>query len=186
MPLFAPAGHHRSRAANVCAMLVALSCLWLLSGGLRAESPAQLQAAGQLLRAAQVGDLFETRARQQAQQIIHNYSVIIQRNTDYRLPVVLERRIEACYRDTYQWKFFEPGITRIVADAFSREELELLIDFHNNLGLPPNKIALFRNTIGKADWVHEQSVDFIFNNSNGCVDQDAELIIRHLLSNDVL
>lgn len=165
--------------------LLALLCL-LTTSNVLGEAPEHLHAAEQLLRAAQVGELFETRAEQQAQQIIYNYSVIIHRNTDYQLPVLVERRIAECYRSAYRWEFFEDGIARIVAAAFSREELELLIDFHNNLGLPPQKIELFRGTIGKANIVHQQSVDFIFKNSAGCVDQDAELIIQHLHSRDVL
>lgn len=166
-------------------LLVAALCFWLGSLA-NAETPEKLQAAEQLLRAAQVGDRFESRAQQQAQQIIYNYGVIIRRNTEYRLPVVIERRIAECYRSTYRWELFEEGITRIVADTFSSEELELLIGFHNNLGLPPHKIELFRGTIGKASEIHQQSVDFIFSNSAGCVDKDAELIIQHLVSNSLL
>lgn len=151
-----------------------------------AETKEQLLAAERLLQIAKVGDRFEIQAQQQAMQIIYNYSVIIHRNTDYRLPVLVERRIAECYQNTYQWKYFAEGIAHIVASNFSSEELDLLIDFHNNLGLPPNKIQLFRDTIDKAGAIHQQSIDYIFANSAGCVDRGAELIIQHLQSNSVL
>lgn len=175
-------GPYRSRSA---ALFLGLSLL--LPGSLAlAETPKQLNAAERLLRAAKVGDLFEMRAQQQARAIITNYSIIIHRSTDYRLPVLVERRIAECYQNAYQWEYFAEGIARIVANNFSSEELDLLIDFHNNLGLPPNKIEQFRSTIDKAGAIHQQSIDYIFANSTGCVDQSAELIIEHLRSNSVL
>lgn len=163
------------------AIILQLSCSLAI-----AESKEQLIAAERLLQIAKVGDRFEIQAQQQAMQIIYNYSVIIHRNTDYRLPVLVERRIAECYQNTYQWEYFAEGIAHIVASNFSSEELDLLIDFHNNLGLPPNKIQLFRDTIEKAGAIHQQSIDYIFANSAGCVDQNAELIIQHLQNKSVL
>lgn len=164
-----------------------LALILLLPGSLAlADTPEQLNAAQRLLRVAKIGDRFEIRAQQQARAIIYNYSVIIHRNTDYRLPILVERRIAECYQNAYQWEYFAEGIAHIVADNFSSEELDLLIDFHNNLGLPPNKIEQFRRTIDKAGAISQQSIDYIFANSVGCVDRDAELIIQHLQSNSVL
>jgi len=151
-----------------------------------AQTPAHLLAAERLLRVANVGEQFESLAQQQAREIIYNYSVIINRNIDYQLPVYLERRIAACYREAYQWKFFEDGIAHIIARNFNAEELELLTNFHRNLGMPPGKINLFRNTISKAHVVQQASIDYIFEHSEGCVDQGTELIIQHLQINSVL
>lgn len=171
------------KRAFICCLLL----ITLLPPRLYAEpSVNKLDAAERLLRVANIGTRFESLAQQQAQQIIYNYAAIIQRSTDYRLPVMLERRIAECYRNVYQWKYFADGIAHIVASNFSSEELELLIDFHRNLGLPPNKIELFRETIRKAGTIREQSIDYIFTNSGSCVDRDAELIIQHLVSNQVL
>ena len=159
----------------------------LLAAPAEAEPSAEdLDAAEQLLRVADIGNRFEFLAQQQAQQIIYNYGVIVQRTTDYRLPLVIERRIADCYQNVYRWEFFAEGIAHIVAENFSGEELALLIDFHRNLGLPPNKIDLFRSTTRKASVIRQQSIDYIFANSASCVDQDAELIIQHLINQQVL
>lgn len=145
-----------------------------------------LRDAERLLRVADAGSKFEHRARLQAESIIHNYTVIISRNTDYHLPAPVQQQIAACYSQVYRWENFAAGIARILADNLSREELRLLIDFHRNLGLPPNKIELFRNTVAKVGLIHEQSADYIFARSPGCVDQDAELILRHLREQDIV
>lgn len=161
--------------------LILMTALGLVTGWLSLPAVADnLADAQRLLRIAETGAAFETRARQQARQLIYNYSVIINRNTDYRLPGQLRQRIAACYESVYRWENFEAGIARILADNFSAEELNLLIDFHRNLGMPPNKIELFRTTIAKAGSISEQSADYIFSNSQGCVGQDIDLILEHL------
>lgn len=158
-----------------------MAAIGLVAGWLSVPAVADNLADAQLLlRIADTGEAFETRARQQANQLIYNYSVIINRNTDYRLPGQLQQRIAACYEIVYRWENFEAGIARILADNFSAEELSLLIDFHRNLGMPPNKIDLFRTTIAKAGSISEQSADYIFSNSQGCVGQDIDLILEHL------
>lgn len=145
-----------------------------------------LRDAERLLRVADAGTKFEYRAQRQAERIIHNYTVIISRNTDYHLPVPVRQQIAECYSEAYRWENFAAGIARILADNLSGEELRLLIDFHRNLGLPPSKIDLFRNTVAKVGLIHEQSAEYIFTRSPGCVDQDAELILRHLREQDIL
>jgi hypothetical protein len=150
--------------------------------------PAQadnLSEAQRLLRVAETGAAFENQARWQARQLIHNYSVIINRNSNYRLPAQLQRRIADCYEQVYRWENFAQGIARILAENFSPEEIQLLIDFHRNRGMPPGKIDLFKSAMAKSGRISEQSADFIFTQTRGCVAQDAELILEHLQQQDI-
>ena len=141
--------------------------------------------AERLLRVADAEAKFEYRAQRQAQRIIHNYAIIIRRNTDYRLPVPVRQQIADCYRQAYRWENFAAGFARILAENLSGEELELLINFHRNLGLPPNKIEAFKDTVAKVGLIHEQSAAFIFSSSPGCVDRDAEIILEHLREQNI-
>jgi len=150
-----------------------------------AGSADPVRDAERLLRIADAEAKFEHRAERQAQRIIHNYTVIISRNTDYRLPVPIRQRIADCYSQAYRWENFADGFARILAANLSSEELGLLIDFHRNLGLPPDKLDVFRDTVAKVGLIHEQAADFIFSSSPGCVDQDAQIILRHLHEQDI-
>ncbi len=162
--------------------LAMVALLVLCSPGVSADP---VRDAERLLRVADAQAKFEYRAQRQAQRIIHNYIVIVSRNTDYRLPVPVRQQIAACYSQAYRWENFAAGIARILADNLSGEELEVLIDFHRNLGLPPNKIQVFKDTVAKVGLIHEQSADYIFSSSPGCVDQDVEVILRHLREQDI-
>jgi hypothetical protein len=169
-------------------LLLPLCLLGSLTVSALLALPAQadsLSEAQRLLRIAETGAAFESQARWQTNQLIHNYSVIINRNSNYRLPAQLQRRIAACYERVYRWENFANGIARILAENFSAEELQLLIDFHRNLGMPPGKIGLFKSTIAKAGRISEQSAEFIFAQSRGCVAQDTDLILDHLQQQDI-
>jgi hypothetical protein len=63
--------------------------------------------------------------------------------------------------------------------------MQLLIDFHRNLGMPPGKIELFKSAMAKSGRISEQSADFIFAQTRGCVAQDADLILEHLQQQDI-
>ena len=46
--------------------------------------------------------------------------------------------------------------------------------------LPPGDIELFKDTIAMADHIAQLSGEFIYNNSSGCVERDAQLIHEFL------
>lgn len=166
-----------------CWLALVMMLLTLLAPGVNADS---VRDAERLLHVADAEAKFEYRAQRQAQHIIQNYTIIVSRNTDYRLPAPVRQQIAACYRQAYRWENFATGIARILADNLSGEELELLIDFHRNLGLPPNKIQVFRDTVAKVGLIHEQSAAHIFSSSPGCVDRDAEIILQHLRDQNIV
>lgn len=179
-----PAHCINASTASRAVILTSLAGLMLLLTP-QARGDDALADAERLLRVSEAGSRFESRAQQQASALIYQYTVIVNRNTDYRLPGQLQDRIAACYDQAYRWENFSAGIARILADNFSREELQLLIDFHRNLGLPPNKISLFEATVAKAGRLSELSASYIFNAGHSCVDQDVELILEHLEANAI-
>ena len=72
------------------------------------------------------------------------------------------------------------GIAEIFAANLSEKELRLLIDFYSSRGLPPMDIETFKNTIAKANQIEQSSIEYIFNNSDSCVERDARLINNFL------
>lgn len=171
------------QSGKACA--ATLVALFFLLSGLPEVHADKLEEVEQLLHISNAGDRFEARANDQAKRLIYQYSVIVRRNTNYRLPGSLERRIAACYADQYRWENFAPGIARILAANLSDQELQILIDFHRNLGLPPSAIEVFRRTAAKADLISELSADYIFSQSRGCLEQDVQLILDHLQANEI-
>lgn len=157
----------------------------ILLAGLPGAQADKLDEAAYLLRISKAGDHFEARAHSQAQRLIYQYFVIVRRNTDYRLPANLQQRIAECYASEYRWENFAPGIARILAENLSEQELQLLIDFHSNLGMPPSAIELFKSTVAKAGLISEQSASYIFSTSPGCLERDVQLILEHLQANAV-
>ena len=130
-----------------------------------------------------MGKRFESTTLLQTRNIIRTYSIIVSRSADSSLPQQIKRAIAACYAEAYAWEKFEPGIAKILADKFSQKEMRLLIDFNSSRSLPPREIQNFKDAIAKGTQIERLSADYIFANSNGCVEHDAELILAYLNSN---
>ena len=58
--------------------------------------------------------------------------------------------------------------------------MRLLIDFYQDRGLPPMEIQAFKDIIKKADNIEQLSAEYIYTNSDSCVEKDVELIIAYL------
>lgn len=141
-----------------------------------------LQSAHRLLRAADVQHHYETRTVQQTRAIIRTYSSIVSMSADISLPAELTQKIFNCYTEVYAWENFEDGLAQILADNLTEKELQLLIDFYTNLGLPPFEIQNFRNTIAKSTLIQEVSLDYLLTNSASCVESDVKLILDFVAS----
>jgi len=161
-------------------MLAAISCSNPI---MAAES---LNDASRLLQITRVGVRFEAATRAQARDIVRTYSIIVSSEAKIDLPMELTQLIEQCYLRVYAWENFSSGIARVLADNLSPSELKLLIGFYSNQGLPPGDIAAFKNTITKAESIQLQSVEFIFQNSASCVDQDAKLIHSYIANRTIV
>lgn len=141
-----------------------------------------LYEANRLLRITGVGLRFEAATRAQARDIVRTYSSIVSTEVKIDLPVELTQLIEQCYLQVYAWENFSSGIAELLADQLSPREMKILIGFYSNQGLPPTEIETFKNTITKAESIQLASVEYIFQNSASCVDQDA-ILIHSFLSN---
>lgn len=139
-----------------------------------------LRDANELLEVAHAGRQFENLAEQQAHSIVATYSSILEMALEVSLPSDLQSEIVTCYSETYRWENFSTGITQLLAQELSSEQLTLLINFYNSQGLPPSDIELFKDTIAMADHIAQLSGEFIYNNSSGCVERDARLIHEFL------
>lgn len=139
-----------------------------------------LRDANRLLKATDVGKQFESMALQQTRNIIRTYSIIVSTSTDSSLPQQIKNSIAACYAEAYAWDKFESGIAKILTDKFSQKEMRLLIDFYSSRALPPMEIQNFKNAIAKGAQIEQMSAEFIFANSDGCVERDAEQILSYL------
>lgn len=135
-----------------------------------------IREANRLLSVTDMGSRFESKALDQTQKIIRTYTSIVNMSLSLILPQSVKSNIAKCYAEVYAWENFEPGITEIFAKNLSTREIRLLIDFYSNLGLPPMEIETFKNTIDKADKIEQSSIEYIFNNSIGCVERDAKII----------
>lgn len=164
--------------------LVPISLLALLAAftgtfteSARADS---LRDANRLLRVTEVGKQFESMALRQTRNIIRTYSSIVSTSVNSSLPPQIKSSIATCYAEAYAWEKFESGIAEILADKFSQKEMWLLIDFYSNRSLPPMEIQSFKNAIAKSAQIEQMSAEYIFANSDGCVERDAELILGYL------
>ncbi len=160
---------------------------WLLSGCV-AVSPAaagdeSIKEANRLLEVTGTGEMFDSATREQARQIIRAYSLIVASSADRALPPHVREAIAECYRHNYAWENFAEGIARILTDHLSDKEIRLLIGIHENRGLPPMEIEIFRQTVRKGDAIAAAGTDYIYRNSTGCAGRDARLIKRFLDGN---
>ena len=158
----------------------ALICVFSLASLPANGAEESIDEANRLLRVTGTGELFESTSREQAREIIRTYSLIVASSADLSLPRRVRDAIAECYSRNYAWENFAEGIARILASHLSEKELRLLIGVYQNRGVPPMEIETFRQTVRKSDAIAAASAEYIFNNSTGCVDQDARLIKRFL------
>ena len=151
----------------------------LLSAPAHARADA-LDDALSLLRLTNIDRQFSATRLDQTRDIIRTYSLIVSDATDVPLPQSIKTAIAKCYEESYDFEKFRRGIAEILVDTFSEKELELLVDFHSDLALPPSEIKAFRDIVAKAQIVQRIGAEFILNNSEGCVEQGASLVLEFL------
>jgi hypothetical protein len=150
-----------------------------------APAPASADAlddAFTLLRLTHIDQQFAAARDLQVRGIIRTYSLILREQADIQLPRSIEGEIFDCYERSYNFANFRIGIAEILVDTFSDKELELLKDFHSDLGLPPSAISEFREIVAKAELVRTIGAEYIFNNTEGCVEQGTNLVMEFLKS----
>ena len=96
------------------------------------------------------------------------------------LPNPIRDAIAHCYAREYSWHKFESGFAAILSQHLSAVQIDLLIGFYRNQGIPPNQIQRFKNAIASAGAIAANSADLIYTTSPGCVQQDSQLIRRYL------
>ena len=139
-----------------------------------------LDDAERLLRVSKTQQHFQSMTSRQVRDILRTYTSIVAMEVDVNLPRHLTASIADCYTETYAWENFEPGIALILQEQLSHKEILILIDFYRDLGMPPSDIQAFKDTIAKAPVIQQVSADYIFANSEGCVEKDATLIYHYL------
>jgi len=153
----------------------------LLSAPALARADA-LADAFTLLRITNIAQQFDAKRAQQTRDIIRTYTLIVTELSATQLPQSIKAAITQCYEESYDFGQFERGIADILVKTFSAKELELLVDFHSDLALPPSQIKAFRDIVAKAKIVQTTGAEFIYNNSEGCVQKGANLVIDYLNS----
>jgi len=129
-----------------------------------------------LLKVSRTEQQFEAAALAQTRDLLRTYQSIVYRQIQLNLPESLKRQIITCYNDVFNWKKFEPGIIRIMSNSYMDEEIETLTNYYRNRSVAPMHIETLRMAMSKSASIQQQSVDFIFKNSESCLDQDVELI----------
>jgi len=162
---------------NLALSFTFIGVMLTLSNSVSADAQRE---AGRLLRATNLGNKFQSVAQEQARIIIRTYTSIVSTSVEINLPIYLTQNIAACYSRSYSWNNFEAGIVNILADQLTEKEMRLLIDFYQDRGLPPMEIQAFKDIIKKADNIEQLSAEYIYTNSDSCVEKDVELIIAYL------
>ena len=100
--------------------------------------------------------------------------------TGLELPNLIRNAIANCYAREYAWHKFERGFAVILSQHLSAVQIDLLIGFYRNQGIPPNRIQHFKDAIASASAIAANSAELIYTTSPGCVQQDVQLISRYL------
>ncbi|MFT4862794.1 MAG: hypothetical protein ACI95C_002018 [Pseudohongiellaceae bacterium] len=151
----------------------------LLSAPALARADA-LDDAFKLLRLTNIDKQFNAASAEQTRDIIRTYSLIVSDAAEVQLPQAIKTAISKCYEESYDFTKFRRGIAEILVDTFSAKELELLVDFHSDLALPPSEISAFREIVAKAELVQRIGAEFILDNSEGCLQQGTNLVLDFL------
>ena len=133
-----------------------------------------------LLRVSNSAAHFESRTESQINSILRTYASIVAMEKDVELPGQIKSAIAECYAREYAWENFRVGFAEILAEQLSQQQLQLLIGFYRNRGIPPSEIPAFRAAIDKAGLIEEISADYIYTTSLGCVQRDARLINAYI------
>lgn len=133
-----------------------------------------------LLQVSKIEGHYESMAQRQVRDIIRTYSSIVAMTVDVDLPREVTSTIARCYQEVYAWENFEAGIAQILTQELSQKEILLLIDFYQDLGLPPREIETFKGTVAKAPLLEKISADYIFSHSGNCVEHSSATIQRYL------
>ena len=96
------------------------------------------------------------------------------------LPNPIRAAIADCYAREYAWHKFERGFAVILSQHLTAVQIDLLIGFYRNQGIPPNQIQRFKKAIASAGAIAVNSADLIYTTRPGCVQQDSQLIRRDL------
>ena len=70
--------------------------------------------------------------------------------TGLELPNLIRNAIANCYAREYAWHKFERGFAVILSQHLSAVQIDLLIGFYRNQGIPPNGIQHFKDAIASA------------------------------------
>ena len=100
--------------------------------------------------------------------------------TGVELPNLIRTAIKNCYAREYAWHKFKRGFAVILSQHLTAVQIDLLIAFYRNQGIPPNQIQHFKDAIASASAITANSADLIYATSLGCVKQDAQVINRYL------
>lgn len=155
-------------------------CLVIHLGG--TVSADAIDDAERLLRVSKIEGHYESMAQRQVRDIIRTYSSIVAMTVDVDLPREVTSTIARCYQEVYAWENFESGIAQILTQELSQKEILLLIDFYQDLGLPPREIDTFKDTVAKAPLLEQISADYIFSHSGNCVEHSSATIQQYLAS----
>ena len=158
----------------VCASAAIALCL---SCAAKADS---LQSARVLLRVSNTAQHFDRQTQNHVTQVLRTYSSIVAMEAGVELPNPIRDAIAHCYAREYSWHKFESGFAAILSQHLSAVQIDLLIGFYRNQGIPPNQIQRFKNAIASAGAIAANSADLIYTTSPGCVQQDSQLIRRYL------
>ncbi|MCY4266210.1 MAG: hypothetical protein OXE78_15375 [Gammaproteobacteria bacterium] len=145
-----------------------------------AGSVSAQRTAKRLLQVSGTAEKFTSTAQQQIRNIIRTYASIVNMELDVTLPDTVKNRITDCYRRVYAWENFEDGIASILSQHLSGKEMLILIDYYRGLGLSPPDIDTFKALDTKAATIEAKSADYMFANSDGCVELNATSISRYL------
>ncbi|MDA0687914.1 MAG: hypothetical protein O2948_04640 [Proteobacteria bacterium] len=152
----------------------------LLGLGAQLSQADAIADAERLLRVSETERHFQFAARKQTSDLLRVYSGIVAMSANVELPRHITQEIESCYMQAYAWDRFAGGIAEILAQHFTSKELQLLTDFYRNRGLSPQDIESFKQAITKARGIEEQTALFMFNSSNGCVEQASRVITGYV------
>ena len=100
--------------------------------------------------------------------------------TGLELPNLIRAAIANCYAREYAWHKFERGFAVILSQHLSAVQIDLLIGFYRNQGIPPNQIQRFKNAIASASAIAANSAELIYTTSPGCVQQDVAINQQYL------
>lgn len=164
----------KSRFRLFCATAAIALCL---SCAAKADS---LQSARVLLRVSNTAQQFDRQTQHHVTQVLRTYSSIVAMETGLELPNLIRNAIANCYAREYAWQKFERGFAVILSQHLSAVQIDLLIGFYRNQGIPPNGIQHFKDAIASASAIAANSAELIYTTSPGCVQQDAQLISRYL------